>query len=71
MSITSLSAHGAQVLGPAQPQAGRADPDGGADRAQELRKAGSPATVVQISEQAQQLLATSLASDPDHGTDGK
>ncbi|HYL92691.1 MAG TPA: hypothetical protein VEW69_05995 [Alphaproteobacteria bacterium] len=67
MNVSSTSMQ-ALLAAQAQRKSG-ADPDGGADRAQEATGA-TPVDTVHLSPQAQQLLA-GIAGDADHGADGK
>ena len=70
MTVSNIGAStAAQYLQPSQQVGGRGDPDGGADRAQEMRSRS--ADIVQLSAPARQYLASNVANDADHGADGK
>lgn len=71
MSIESVTSKGVPGLNGVQQRPLKVDRDGGADRAQESGSSGSTSSVVAISQQAQQLLAGSIANDADQGRDGK
>ena len=71
MSIESVTSKGVPGLNVVQQRQLKVDPDGGADMAQESGSSGSTSSVVTISQQAQQLLAGSIANDSDQGRDGK
>ena len=67
----SAASNGINPLAVLQPSSQGGDPDGGADRAQEISRGNSPAAVVQISDLARQALAASREQDADGGLDGK
>lgn len=68
MSVSSIAAS-AHPQPSSAVQTMRGDPDGGADRATEGRSK-TPTDIVQLSAQAKQYLAASIANDADHGADG-
>ncbi|MDL2338970.1 MAG: hypothetical protein QFE16_14105 [Pseudomonadota bacterium] len=71
MTIDSVSAKAVFQPSKAQQRTPKFDADAGADKAQELGSNSSASSVVKISQEAQQILAGTIANDADQGRDGK